>query len=336
MRRQVNRRVLLKKGKATLPRKGTSKHRSLRDSFYQRILARSGECSACVIRKVGGIGDILMITPTLRQLKADFPALKLTFAIDMHTTGNNVYYELLRNAPYIDFLIDARFVEHGSYEATIDISAVCIRFERKGLPTVNRVDLFARACGVPLLRNRRSWYVVEPQEVAYASSIYRQAKSSGKKIVFLHTASMEAKRSWPIEKYIEIVSRAEAEDLPVTFAVMDFNNKYSLWDKHSNCINISATTLREMAALISEADVFIGPDSGPMHIAGAVSTSSIVLFGSIPPQARINYYPTHEAFSLQELSCIGCWYATCPYNTKCMTDLDSDRVYAAIKKRTGL
>jgi ADP-heptose:LPS heptosyltransferase len=274
-----------------------------------------------------------MVTPALRQLKKDFPRLHLTYALDMHSTGTNIYYELMKNCPFVDELVDARYVEHGSYDATVDVSAVCLRFERAELPAINRVDLFGRAMGLRRISDRRSWYQVEESEQRWAAARYAPYRSAGKTIVVLHTASMEDKRCWPIEKYIELITLSK--DLPVQFAVLDFNKKYSSWAAHANVLNVSATDVRQMAALISEADLFIGPDSGPMHIAGAVNTKSLVLFGSVPPLSRINYYSSHEAITLSGLSCLGCWYKACPINTKCMKELDVALVYRKLKKKLG-
>ncbi|MFM7858796.1 MAG: glycosyltransferase family 9 protein, partial [Flammeovirgaceae bacterium] len=141
---------------------------------------------------------------------------------------------------------------------------------------------------------------------------------------------------WPIEKYLQIVERGLAETLPIQFIILDFNQLFKRWETYSNCYNASQTTLRQMAALISEADLFIGPDSGPMHLAGAVSTPSIVTFGSIPPEARINFYPTHEGIRLDKLNCIGCWYKPCPYDTRCMKELDSIVIYNKMKRRLNV
>lgn len=49
-------------------------------------------------------------------------------------------------------------------------------------------------------------------------------------------------------------------------------------------VNACALALIEAAALLKQADLFIGPDSGPMNIAAAVGTPAIVLFGATPVQ----------------------------------------------------
>ena len=336
MIKSVVRHSLIKKGVGTLEVRGAvgvpSTNGNASGSFYAQILNKRGKGKACVIRRLGGIGDVLMCTPMLRQIKADFPELELTFAIDSHSTSGNVYYELVKNAPYLDYIVDARYVELAAYDAVVDISSVCIRYEHSGLPVLNRIDIFARAAGIPRLVQKRSWYKVEEAERTWAKAFIN--KTCGQtKIVFLHTASMEGKRCWPVKKYIQIVEEALKDGLDCKFLIMDFNKTFNDWAQYSNCVDVSFTSLRQMAALIEASDLFIGPDSGPMHLAGALETRSIVAFGSIDPAARINYYPTHEAIRMDSLSWIGCWYKPCPYNVRCMAELDFKLAYVKIKKR---
>lgn len=328
MRRAVTRKVLCAKSKTSLPRpRVVSSGAGGMGTLYNRIVAAKGTGRYCVVRRVGGIGDVIMALPTLKQLKTEFPKIHLTFAIDMHTTGNNVYYELCKNLPYVDALMDARFVQRNAFDALVDISSVCIRYENAGLPTMNRIDIFARAIGIPRLYSSLPTYVVEPHEAQWARVQVATPRSSFKKIVVLHTASMEPKRCWSVEKYLDIVKRAQTEHPSLHFIVLDFNGKYDKWHTHPNVSDYSRTALREMAALINEADFFIGPDSGPMHLAGALQKKSIVIFGSIPPEARINHYLYHEGMRLDGLPCLGCWYKPCPIGEKCMKDLPYERVY---------
>lgn len=337
MIKSIARKTLVRKGAAkNEPRGvlGVPNTNVSRSAFYSAVANKKGFASVCVVRRVGGIGDVLMVTPALRQLKIDFPNLDLTFAIDLHSTSNNVYYELVKNAPFINRIIDARYVQHSKFDAVVDVSSVCIRYEHSGLPVLNRIDIFAKAMGIPKLLDKRSWYQVTPEETAWANQFVAAFQS--KKIVVLHTASMEGKRCWPIEKYTQLVETALKENANIHFVILDFNNKFANWDIYENCLVASQTTLRQMAALISIADLFLGPDSGPMHLAGAIGVKSLVLFGSIPPDARINHYPTHTGVRLDGLSCLGCWYKACPYNIRCMRDLDSQVVYSKLKQQLGV
>jgi ADP-heptose:LPS heptosyltransferase len=314
--RSVARRMLLSKRIATpsVRAQGQGKTR------LAQFLLKKPDAHVCVIRRVGGIGDVLMLTPTLRELRRRFPKSKITFAIDMHTTGNNVYYELVKNAPFVDELIDARYVQRGRYDFVFDASAVCLRYERRGLPNLNRIDLFAQAAGLSSMANKVPFYQLEPKE--------RRPKD-GKFYVLLHTASNEDKRCWPIQRYLQLID--ELQDLDCVFLVADFNGKHSNWSQIPKCKNISDCSIRELAAWIDLADVFVGPDSGPMHLAGALGTRTIALFGSIPPGARINHYPSHEAVT-SGAACAPCWYAKCPYDVKCMKDIEAKMVAQKIRR----
>jgi heptosyltransferase-1 len=232
----------------------------------------------------------------------------------------------VRNAPFIDEIVDARFVKQREFDSVVDISSVCIRYENLGLPPINRIDLFARRMGIQRLRDPLPFYKVEQDEVLWARK-YISDRKSNNKVVVLHTASFEDKRCWPIYKYLQLVDYSKAQGDAIKFLVLDFNHKYANWDKHSNVFECSHTTVREMAALISESDLFIGPDSGPMHLAGALKKKSLVMFGSIPPEARINHYSSHKAIMHPSIGCLGCWYKVCPYQNRCMEDLDMTLVY---------
>ena len=281
--------------------------------------------NVCVIRSVGGIGDVLMVTPGLRNLKEEHPEISLTFAIDRHSTSGDIYYELVKDLPFVDKVIDARYVDRKKYDQIIDVSAVCIPYERKALPPINRIDLFGYKLGTTRLNNPLPYYKVTLDERDWAIEFLNGFSNSGN-LIGIHTASNEEKRTWDIKQQIKLIKYLSARFPYLKFIVFDWNKLYDKWSDHQNVLEASFTTIRQMAALIEQCNLFICPDSGPMHIAGALGVRSLVTFGSIPPEARINHYPSHESIVLDELNCLGCWYDTCPYNIRCMKDLDGTDV----------
>lgn len=287
-----------------------------------RHTLKGGGRNICIIRSVGGLGDVLMSTPALRELKRRFPEAHLTYAVDRHRTFDDSYYELVKNAPFIDAIIDARYVVRAKYDKVVDISAVCLPYERTGLPPINRIDLFAKALGFGRIEDRLPFYKVEECEIAWARKLVGCADSP---IVGLHTASHDKKRSLPLKTYFEII-RGLNERLPgVRIVLFDFNNRDERLASLPGVIDCSKYPTRQKAALINECSVFFGPDSGLMHLAGALKIPSVVAFGSIPPEARINHYPSHEAITT-DISCKPCWYKDCPRGFKCMEQMDSGSV----------
>lgn len=55
------------------------------------------------------------------------------------------------------------------------------------------------------------------------------------------------------------------------------------------------TSLRELAAVVRRAAIFVGSDTGPLHLAVAVGTPSVGLFGPMPAERNGPYGPRHVA-----------------------------------------
>ncbi len=94
-------------------------------------------------------------------------------------------------------------------------------------------------------------------------------------------------------------------------------------------INLAAaTSLRELIALIARCNVFLTNDSGPMHIAAALKTPLVALFGSTNDIATGPY--KHGDVIHKHVSCSPCYKRTCPIDFKCMTRIETDEVYEAL------
>jgi heptosyltransferase I len=63
-----------------------------------------------------------------------------------------------------------------------------------------------------------------------------------------------------------------------------------------------ATSLSELAAISRRAAVFIGSDTGPLHLAAAVGTPCVGLFGPMPAERNGPYGPQHVAIQKMRLS----------------------------------
>lgn len=96
------------------------------------------------------------------------------------------------------------------------------------------------------------------------------------------------------------------------------------------------TSLRELIALISECDVFVTNDSGPMHIAYALKTPLVALFGSTDPMLTGPPPVFKRNISLTispDVECSPCFERTCRNNDmRCMYSITTDDVYFGIKK----
>ena len=105
-----------------------------------------------------------------------------------------------------------------------------------------------------------------------------------------------------------------------------------------NAVNLAGKTgILEAAAIVDCCDLLVGNDSGPMHIANAVKTDVIALFG--PTDRTLGFFPyrPNDKVFEQDLPCRPCSKhggPKCPKgHFKCMKDLDAFWVGEEISRR---
>ena len=95
------------------------------------------------------------------------------------------------------------------------------------------------------------------------------------------------------------------------------------------------TGLRELISLISECDVLVTNDSGPMHIGYAVRTPVVAIFGSTSPKHTGPVGKSDIAIK-KTLHCSPCLERECrSHDLKCMEMITSGEVFEALRERTG-
>ena len=92
------------------------------------------------------------------------------------------------------------------------------------------------------------------------------------------------------------------------------------------------TSLPHLAALIQNCAVFVSNDSGPMHIAAAVGTPTIGLFGPSKPEIWFPYLPEQGHAGLRPEVPDCCGRDVCLRATPCMDELSVSRVCEAVER----
>jgi heptosyltransferase-2 len=97
---------------------------------------------------------------------------------------------------------------------------------------------------------------------------------------------------------------------------------------------VGRTRLEDVVDLLSVASCVISNDSGLMHVAAAVDTPVIALFGSTSPKINPPLSP-RATILWRELSCSPCHQRNCPLgHTNCLYELSVDRVQEALTRAT--
>jgi heptosyltransferase-3 len=158
----------------------------------------------------------------------------------------------------------------------------------------------------------------------------------------LHPGSRWLFKTWPPARVAALVERlvsggqrivlTGAPDARERAIVDEVLAGLSAAARESVCDLTGQLSLRELAALTARARLFVGVDSAPMHIAAAVGTPTVALFG---PSDDIEWGPwqvAHRIVASDDFPCRPCRRDGCGGGkvSECLTTLPAERVGAAI------
>lgn len=103
---------------------------------------------------------------------------------------------------------------------------------------------------------------------------------------------------------------------------------------HSAINAAGKTSLKELAYLLSLSNLMITVDSGPMHIASAMGTPIVALFGPTAPW-KTGPYGNNAIIVRNQLSCSPCFKRKCD-SRACMEEISVDEVLEAVDKQLKL
>jgi ADP-heptose:LPS heptosyltransferase len=92
------------------------------------------------------------------------------------------------------------------------------------------------------------------------------------------------------------------------------------------------TNLPRAAAILEQARLFIGLESGLMHLAAAVRVPSVIIYGGRTRPGETGY-PWHWHAANLQIECAGCALNTgCPHDMKCMEEISVEQVHALAER----
>ncbi len=149
----------------------------------------------------------------------------------------------------------------------------------------------------------------------------------------------EAKR-WPVDRFAALARRLEQDGHVVI--VLGSGHEKPLGDRiaaasdsgriHDLC---GSTSLADVVDLLALADVAVTNDSGLMHVAAAVNTHVIAIYGSSSPRFTPPLTEARTVIHL-DLQCSPCWQRRCPLShLNCLNGITVDAVYAATLTASG-
>jgi len=181
------------------------------------------------------------------------------------------------------------------------------------------------------------FFTLAPEEEAFAAA--RLAELGGNAagpVVALAPGAGWPGKIWPVERMGEVAKRLR-EEQGARIVVLGSAAERNLADEVARVagapiLNLAGrTTLGQAAAVIRQARLFVGNDSGPLHFAACFDTPSLALFGPTIASKWAPRGPRHRHLQ-KGYSCMGCvsWHpaAACQHDGACMKLIEVDDVVA--------
>ncbi|CAN5870127.1 lipopolysaccharide heptosyltransferase II [soil metagenome] len=157
-----------------------------------------------------------------------------------------------------------------------------------------------------------------------------------KKTVALGVGSTNSRaKRWQTESYAELNDRLQS-DLNMNVILVggkdELNISHEVFEKSKikPVILTGKTTLSEAVAVLSEVDLLVSNDMGLAHIAPAVGTKTLVIFGPTNP---LTTQPLgSEIIRRTDVECSPCMLRDCPIDHRCMTRISAAEVFEKVKE----
>jgi len=227
-----------------------------------------------VIRNMG-LGDVLMLTPALQALHQQWQV-----SVEVATYAR--YVPLLCGQPGIA----AAHALGTDYQAERFDVAIDLNWAVESGEEVERrprQDLFAKLLHVRL-NQRRPFYRVADSERRWAC---QQLAQWHPPMVGIQVHASCRQRTYPAARIATLTELLQAEGYTVAFLGERWKGSTP-----PKVVDLTGClSLRQAAAIIERMAAMICPDSGLLHLAVAVGTPTVGLFGPIPPELRTAGYP---------------------------------------------
>jgi len=322
-----------------------------------------------LIIKPGAIGDLLQLSPVVRALKKRLPQARITVLV-----ANSASIDLFRHNPLVDeILIFDKRGTHRSWrdfgQLWIELRQrrfdLVVNFQRSNL----KAWLLAAAafpCRVLVYHRDRNPVVhavenhleavaslgINPRDVEqrlelhlgledkqWADALLARERLTGRPLVALNLGASHAVNRWPVEQFADLAERLSKE-LDAAVLLVGGSADRELADAvlartTTPLVDlVGRTSLLQLGAVLQRCKVAVSGDTGPMHLATAVGTSVVALFGAADPQRTGPVGKGHLLLQAKDLACVPCRSRTCrhrPY-LECMSLITVDEVTRAVKQ----
>jgi ADP-heptose:LPS heptosyltransferase len=235
-----------------------------------------------LFERAGGYGDLILLTPVVREIKRRWPDATITVAC------LNRYACILANLSFevshTAYPVSSELAR--SYDAWVFLENAIERNPRA--KEVHMTDLFAEIAGVRGIQDKQPEFRLAAPEIGWCMQEYPREQNVRR--LAAQVGSNARCRMYPIPLFAQVLTSMIKRGWEV-FLLGQKGEIHT--DDIPNLYNLTETSLsfRQSCAVLNSSDCFVGNDSSLLHVAGALNVPAVGLYGAFPHELRTAYCP---------------------------------------------
>lgn len=182
----------------------------------------------------------------------------------------------------------------------------------------------------------------EAAEDEAARVLFEKGITSDKKLIAICPGSKMPAKIWPKERYFELGKRLLDDYKDIELLIIGGKEDASLGDElcHTwggRTHNLAGiTSIYGSAATLGKCDLYIGNDTGTMHLAAMVGTPCVAIFSSRDYPGMWEPYGKNHIILRHDLECSRCMLNVCDIDNLCINKIEVNTVYEKAVKTIGM
>lgn len=200
---------------------------------------------------------------------------------------------------------------------------------------IHKVEYFlniARACGMDVHDNSYEFFINGADRDSVNKFLRNNGVHEGDRVVVLCPGGNWDMKRWPKDNFAmlgDMLAKDFGSRIVISGAKKDvpLAEEIRMMMKTKPIISCGKTDLKQLGAILERADLVVANDSGPMHLAVAMKTNVIALFGPTSPELTGPYGKGNYRVIRKDEGCeVPCYDVTCADN-HCMSAITVEEVY---------
>lgn len=319
-----------------------------------------------LIIKPGAIGDLLQLTPAIRSLAARYPASHITLLVGTDATAalfkhnhyvaeTIVYDKRGKHNSLLSLLMLWRSIRRIKYDlvinfqrsnwktwflATAALPCRILVYHKARNQSVHVVDNYLDTLApLGISRQRRNLELaVGAENDHFAEKFFSEKGYNGQTVIALNPGASHPVNRWGVERFAALAD-ALVQNLSAKIIIIGGPEDIVLAKAISSATTVKplvlcgTMTLLQLGAVLKKCSLLISGDTGPLHLATAVGTRVVALFGAADPARTGPVGAEHRVIQAEGVVCRPCRSRICTSSVdrECMDKISVQQVFDAVK-----